>query len=147
MTDELSRESLTPTNELYNNSNENNVHVDDIVEIKGPEIDLCNISDGMGVIDDITGDKTDNGDDGQERTVEAETDLDGNPVETRRDGREDGSRWAEDVKEMNDDIVEGMIEEGIRQVTQDGFIDLEEDTVQYPSHMSPNRFVFCSTSS
>ncbi|XP_060589090.1 uncharacterized protein LOC132744391 [Ruditapes philippinarum] len=93
----------------------------------------------MGIIDDITGDKTDTGDDGQGRTVEAETDLDGNPVETRRDGREDRSRWTEDVKEVNDDIVEGMIEEGIRQVTQDGFIDLEEDTVQYPSHMTPNR--------
>ena len=139
MIEDLSRESLTPTNELYSKNNEDGMNAEDFVEIKGPEIDLDKISDGIGGdLDDVTGENIDV-QDIEEKVTEVEADMDGDSV-NERGAEKDGSSWAEDVIEANDDVVEGMIEEGIRQVAQDGLIDLEEDTVQYPSHLTPDRY-------
>ncbi|XP_053405110.1 uncharacterized protein LOC123566419 [Mercenaria mercenaria] len=163
-TENLSRESLTPTNELFDDNNEQDNNEEEIVDIKGPEIDLDNLTEGMGPTSDM-GICDHTAQSGMMGSLEADHDniyrelpdntadaslvtgmsLDKENTEqvaddfTERGNDGDGSPWTEGARELNDDVIEGMIEEGIRQVTQDGLNDLEEDTVQYPANVSPDR--------
>lgn len=168
-TGNLSRDSITPTNELYNYNNTQEANTEEIVDIQGPDIDLDNITDeiaqtssanaGVAREDiDLTGSRNvDVGDrfedtrkeiqvktsrDEHADRVSIENQEDAEQVNTDLVEREvdaDGMRWSRNVNEVNDDIVEGMIEEGIMQVTLDGLNDLEEDTVQYPANLASNR--------
>lgn len=165
MVESQARDSLTPTNDMFVGTDRQDSGEEEIVDIQGPDIDLENITDGKledageedvsvekAVISESgklgLDDAADNTSKGTAGIGQADTEPIGDleerdHVDTDLDGEvlgKDRTKWTEGVNEVNDDIVEGMIEEGIRQVTQDGLNDLEEDTVQYPVNTAQNRY-------